>query len=136
MNLPHVDHIGIIVENIEKSMTLFQSLFGFESTHIKEMKEVGLRIATLKAENIDIELIQYTDQDDSFGKKVMGDTPGVNHFAINMKNVETAVKDFQKKGIKIMKGFPRTGNHGRVAFFESRTTEKILLEICSKTGDK
>jgi len=136
MNLPHVGHIGIIVENMEKSMALFQTLFGFSPSKIKEMTDVGLRIATLKAENIDIELIQYLDQGHHFGKTVMGEAPGVNHFSINLDNVETAAREFQKKGIKIMEGFPRPGNHGMVAFFEPETTEKILLEVCSKMENK
>ena len=130
MGLPYVDHIGIIVESLEKSIVFFESLFGLKSTGIKEMDEVGLRIATLKAKNIDIELIQYKKAENNFGKKVMGKTIGVNHFSITIDNVDASVKEFQKKGIKVMEGFPRIGNHGSVAFFEKETTQKILLEIC------
>ena len=136
MNLPHVDHIGIIVENLEKSVALFESLFGFKSIETKEMDEVGLRIATLKANNIDIELIQYKNAENNFGKKIMGKAIGVNHLSIKTDDVEVSVKEFQKKGIKVMKGFPRSGSHGNVAFFEQETTQKILLEICSDGPSK
>jgi len=132
MSLPYVDHIGIIVESLEKSIAFFESLFGLKSTGIKEMDEVGLRIATLKAKNIDIELIQYKKAENNFGEKIMGKTIGVNHFSIRTDNVEASVREFQKKGIKVMEGFPRTGSHGSVAFFEQETTQKILLEICGE----
>ncbi len=133
MDLPHVDHIGIIVEDLEKSMMLFESLFKLKSARIKEMEEVGLRIATLKAKNIDIELIQYKNTENNFGEKVMGKTIGVNHLSITTDNVDASVENCEKKGIKVMEGFPRTGSHGRVAFFEKETTQKILLEICEET---
>jgi methylmalonyl-CoA/ethylmalonyl-CoA epimerase len=132
MNRPHIDHIGIIVENLEKSMGLFVSVFGFKPSQIKEMNDVGLKIATLKADNIDIELIQYMAGEHQFGKTVMGETPGINHIAVSENNINLAVKDFKTKGVKIMEGFPRKGSHGQVAFFERTTTENILLEICSK----
>ncbi|WP_300457645.1 VOC family protein [Desulfobacula sp.] len=131
MTLPHVDHIGIIVEDLEKSVTLFESLFGLSSSEIKEMDNVGLKIATLKAENIDIELIQYMEGKNNFGKDVMGERPGVNHFSIKTANVDAAVLAFEKKGLSVMEGFPRTGSHGSVAFFKKETTQNILMEICS-----
>ena len=133
MELPYMDHIGIIVENLEKSIALFESLFGLKSARIKEMDEVGLRIATLKAKNIDIELIQYINAKNNFGEKVMGKAIGVNHLSIKTDDVEASVKDFKKKGITVMEGFPRTGSHGSVAFFEQETTQNILLEICEET---
>jgi methylmalonyl-CoA/ethylmalonyl-CoA epimerase len=136
MSLPYVDHIGIIVESLEKSIALFESLFGLKSTGIKEMDEVGLRIATLKAKNIDIELIQYKKAENNFGEQVMGKAPGVNHLAIKTDNVKASVKDFQKKGLRVMEGFPRLGSHGSVAFFKKETTEKILLEICGEVKIK
>lgn len=131
-----MDHIGIIVENLEKSMALFESLFGLQTPEIKEMDEVGLRIATLKAENIDIELIQYTTCADNFGERVMGTPSGVNHLSIKTDDVDTSVLEFENKGVCVMEGFPRTGSHGRVAFFKKETTRDILLEICSDDAGK
>lgn len=133
MTLPHVDHIGIIVEDIEKSVALFKTLLNLKLTEIKRMDDVGLKIATLKAQNIDIELIQYTKSKNNFGKKVMGKTTGVNHLSITTDNVETSIKKFHEKGIKVMEGFPRSGNHEKVAFFKKETTQNILLEICGNT---
>jgi hypothetical protein len=86
-------------------------------------------VAHFHAQNIEIELIQYTTED-TFGQKVMGPEKGINHLSVRVKDIRKALKDCQHKGLKVMEGFPREGSHGQVAFFEPHTTEGILLEIC------
>jgi methylmalonyl-CoA/ethylmalonyl-CoA epimerase len=130
MTGPYVDHIGIIVENLDESISLFERLFGVRPIVLKEMTDVGLRIAQIKTENVDIELIQYTTEEEGFARKVMGSRPGINHIAIGVKDVGTSSKNLDDQGARLMDGFPRQGSHGRVAFFEPDSTQGILFEIC------
>ncbi|MBI5248814.1 MAG: VOC family protein [Desulfomonile tiedjei] len=130
MTGPYIDHIGIIVENMDQSIALFEQLFGVRPVSVKEMHDVGLRIAQFRAENVDIELIQYTTKGEGFAREVMGSKPGINHIAILANDVETSAVNFEDKGAKLMQGFPRRGSHGKVAFFEPESTQGILLEIC------
>jgi len=129
MKRPYVDHLGIIVDNLDQAIELFECMFDLKPSKIKEMADVGLRIARLKAENIDIELIQYTSEE-NFGKRVMGPEKGVNHISIKVEDMDAVLRDLEEKGIKTKEGFPRAGSHGLVAFFEPDTTEGILLEVC------
>ena len=48
-------------------------LTGGEPAYAKEMPEVGLKIATFEAENISLELVEYTGDEASFAKQVMGE---------------------------------------------------------------
>jgi len=127
---PYVDHIGIIVENMDESISLFERLFGLRPVALKEMQEVGLKIAQIKLQNVDIELIQYTTREEGFGRKVMGSRPGINHISVLVDDVGSSSKSFESKGAKLMDGFPRRGSHGQVAFFEPESTEGIFFEIC------
>jgi methylmalonyl-CoA epimerase len=131
MSRPYIDHIGIIVDNLDRAIGLFERMFDIKPNSIKDMPDVGLRVAQLGAENIDIELIEYTNENSS-GKLVMGAKIGVNHIAVKVNNIETMVKEAEQKCIKTIEGFPRPGSHGTVAFFEPETTESILLEICDR----
>jgi methylmalonyl-CoA/ethylmalonyl-CoA epimerase len=129
MNQPYVDHIGIIVENLDQSIRLFETLFNLSASKIKDIPDAGLKVAHLHARNIEIELIQYTAED-TFGQKVMGREKGINHLSVRVGDIQKALKGCQHKGLKVMEGFPREGSHGQVAFFDPHTTEGILLEIC------
>ncbi|UCF83673.1 MAG: VOC family protein [Desulfobacteraceae bacterium] len=130
MNPPTIDHIGIIVENLEQSVAMFERLFHLIPSRIKDIPDAGLRIAQLNGANISIELLQYSGQGKSLAKKTMGVSPGINHFSIKVEDIKASLKDLKRKGLKVMDGFPRPGSHGRVAFFEPETTQGILLEVC------
>jgi methylmalonyl-CoA/ethylmalonyl-CoA epimerase len=126
-----VDHIGIIVRDLDHTLALWEKLFALKPTIIHDMPEVGLRIAHLRAQNVEIELLQYTTEE-SFGREVMGSNPGVNHLSIRVDGVDDSVQDYESKGVMVKEGFPRQGSHGRIAFFEPETTDGILIEICEQ----
>ena len=98
MKRPYVDHLGIIVDNLDQAIALFECMFDLKPSKVREMADVGLRIAHLKAENIDIELIQYTSEE-NFGKKVMGPEKGVNHISINVEDMGVVLRNLEEKGI-------------------------------------
>ena len=130
MNPPTIDHIGIIVENLEQSVAMFERLFHLIPSRIKEIPDVGLRVAQLNGANISIELLQYSEEGESLAKKTMGLKPGINHLSIRVEDIKYSLEDLEGKGLRVIEGFPRRGRHGQVAFFEPDTTHGILLEVC------
>jgi len=76
MSAPTIDHIGIIVEDLERSITMFERLFHLKPSKIKNMPKVGLKIAQLNAANINIELLQYLGKEESLAKKNHGSKTG------------------------------------------------------------
>lgn len=130
MGTCRVEHIGIIVEDLDQSLDLFERLLGLRATGVQDMTDVGMRIANLEAENLRIELIQYTSGEKGFGRQVMGSAPGYNHIALEVKDLDPALKTWESGGARIMPGFPRRGSHGRIAFFEPASTGGLLMEVC------
>lgn len=130
MSKAHIDHIGIIVDNLEASVAMFSGLLGAGPDKRKDMPDVGLKIAEFETANITIELLQYSGKNAAFAKEVMGEESGVNHFSLAVGNISDAIAGMEATGAEMMKGFPRQGAHGRVAFFDPKTTGNILLEIC------
>lgn len=130
MNKPVVNHIGIIVADLEAGMAMFERLFASAPASVKEMPEVGLRIAVFEAANVAIELLQYTGTNDELAKRTMGGAPGVNHISFEVGKLAEAIAELEAAGARTMDGFPRQGAHGRVAFFEPASTGGVLLEVC------
>ena len=129
MNTPRIDHIGIIVSDLEQAVKKLRPLFG-EHSAIKDLSEVGLRVAEFHAANVVIELLQYTEGNAEFAKRVMGERLGLNHISARVDNVEPAIADLTAAGFRKMDGFPRQGAHGRVAFFEPDRVTGLLFEVC------
>jgi catechol 2,3-dioxygenase-like lactoylglutathione lyase family enzyme len=103
----------------------------FGEAAIKQLPDVGLRVAEFHAANVTIELLQYTSSDKAaFAKKTMGEGVGLNHISARVDDVDRSISQLAQAGFKPMEGFPRQGAHGRVAFFEPDRTTGLLLEIC------
>lgn len=130
MNKPVVDHIGIIVADLDAGIEMFKRLFASDPASVREMPEVGLRIAVFEAANVAIELLQYTGANDEFAKRTMGTAPGVNHISFGVEKLADAISELEATGAKTMQGFPRQGAHGQVAFFEPASTGGVLFEVC------
>jgi methylmalonyl-CoA/ethylmalonyl-CoA epimerase len=127
---PHVDHIGVIVADLDAAARTFEGLFGAPPKAIKTLEEAGLRVAEFEAANVTIELIEYLEPGASFAKTVMGAREGINHLSLRVGDVEASIRTLEGAGVKPMEGFPTRGSHGRVAFFDPATTHGLLVEVC------
>ena len=128
MTTPYIDHIGIMVADLEQAAAKLRPLFG-ENVSIRELPEAGLRVAEFHAANVVIELLQYAG-DTAFARGVMGERLGLNHVSARVEDVDRSISELSAAGFKPMPGFPRQGAHGRVAFFEPDAVTGLLFEVC------
>ena len=128
MSAPHIDHIGILVADLEAALERLKPLFGAPA-HVKELADAGLRVAEFHAANVTIELLQYVGEA-QFARRVMGERLGLNHISARVDDVERSLALLAAAGHAPMPGFPRQGAHGRVAFFEPDPVSGLLFEIC------
>lgn len=130
MSAPEIDHVGIIVADLDRAVTMMTRLFGAGPAYVRDMPEVGLRVAAFRARNIMIELLHYTSAEGGFAREVMGDAPGLNHISARVGDFDAAATELTAAGFRMKPGFPRQGAHGRVAFFEPDPATGLLFEIC------
>jgi methylmalonyl-CoA/ethylmalonyl-CoA epimerase len=131
---PRIDHIGIIVDDLDAAIERFSLLLGVASER-RDLPEVELRIAEFRAENLSIELIAY-DGSAELARRVMGSDPGINHITMSVDNVDTALKRLGAAGFRAQPGFPRRGAHGTVVFFERDAATGLLFELCAPDARK
>jgi methylmalonyl-CoA epimerase len=125
--MTRIDHIGIIVSDLELAVKKLSVLFGEAS--IKQLPDVGLRVAEFQTANVTIELLQYTVGSE-YARQVMGERLGLNHISAQVDDVEDSISQLKAEGFEPKPGFPRQGAHGRVAFFEPDSVTNLLFEIC------
>lgn len=130
MKVPRIDHIGIIVSDLDLAVTKFSLLLEGLAPERRDLPEVGLRIAEFETENLRIELIAY-DRGSEFARRVMGSEPGINHISLQVEDINGTIDKLAAAGLRMQDGFPRRGAHGEVAFFERDAATHLLLEICA-----
>jgi methylmalonyl-CoA/ethylmalonyl-CoA epimerase len=127
--LRKIRHIGVVVEHFERAIEKFSG-FGLPCNEVSEIQEFGIKVAFLRSGDSLIELIYYTDPDKRQSGIVGRQKGPLNHICFEVDDLERTIQDFERKGARIVQGYPRAGAHGRVAFFYPETTEGVLIEIC------
>ena len=124
------DHIGIVVEDLQKAMDVLSHFFSLEVVEIMEMKDAGIRIAFYPLGTGKMELIEFQKPIAGVDPIVTQPGSGVQHVAFQVDDFQQILKTLTDKGLKLVKGFPRSGAHGQVAFFYPIEGLDLLVEIC------
>lgn len=128
--LKKIDHIGIVVEDLQGAMTDFSDRLGLECDQQVALEDGGIRIAFYSLGEGQMELVEFQKPIDGMDPIVTRPGKGVHHLAFQVDDIHEAITEMTKKGMKLVKGFPRKGGHGLVAFFYPIEGWDLLIEVC------
>jgi methylmalonyl-CoA epimerase len=128
----HFDHIGIVVCDLKKAMDELAYFFGFECREQMEIKTAGIQIAFYPLGAGQMELIEFQKPMEEVDSIVLEPRSGVQHVAFQVENFDNTLQELMEKGLKVVRGFPREGAHGKVAFFYPTEGLDLMIEICEE----
>ena len=129
------DHIGIVVRDLDKAMGELSFFFGFDCREQMEIKEAGIRMAFYTLGAGQMELLEFQKPMEEVDSIVLEPRSGVQHMAFQVKNFDHTLQELIDKGLKVVRGFPREGAHGKVAFFYPTDGLDVMIEICEERED-
>jgi len=133
MTPTHIEHIGIAVQNLEESIAYYEKVLGLKCYAIEEVKEQKVKTAFFMVGQTKIELLEATSEDSPVAKFVAKKGPGIHHLAFAMDHVNTALKEAEDKGVKLIDKQARDGAEGlRIGFLHPKSTGGVLTEFCGK----
>jgi len=128
--IKEIDHIGIIVKNLETGIAQFSEQLGLRCESVMEKDDIGLRIAFFSIGGLRIELLEFKKPIEGVDEIVF-EGPGIQHIAFRVDDFQKALQELKGKGLRLLKGFPREGAaHGQIAFFSFGDERDYLVEIC------
>jgi len=133
MKPTHIEHIGIVVKNLDDAIRLYEKLFGLECYKIEEVADQKVRTAFFLIGQTKIELLESTDPDGPIGKFIEKRGEGVHHIAFSVENIEEKLTEAEQAGITLIDKNPRKGADGLdIAFLHPKSTAGVLIEICER----
>src|SRR6266516_3154589 len=130
-----IDHVAIIVRNIEQSLVFYRDTLGITLGEIKEVPGEQVRIAFLllggSAGSV-IELIEPTTPDSSLAKFIEQRGKGLHHICLEVENIEAALAEMKEKSALVLDKQPRIAAEGRAIFLHPKRTNGVLLELLEK----
>lgn len=128
-----IDHIGIAVKSIEEAAKLYEGLLGLKITQTEEVAEQKVKVAFLPTGDSEVELLESTDPDGPVARFIAAKGEGVQHIAFRVDNIEKALEELKKAGVRLIDEKPRYGAGGaKIAFIHPKETFGTLIELCER----
>ena len=129
--LKQIDHIGIAVNDLDKSLEKYEKLYQAKASQIVIMEELNLRIGFIHIGEVMLELLQPIVP----GEQRIGGE-GIDHIAYRVDNLNALLEKMKKDGAKLNDETPRAGAHGaRIAFVNAEETNNVLVELIELPED-
>lgn len=133
MNISHIEHLGIAVENLEESIKYYEDVLGMTCYSIEEVVDQKVKTAFFLVGNTKIELLESTSPDGPIGKFIAKKGPGIHHIAFAVDNTTEALKLAEERGVTLIDKESRKGAEGlNIGFLHPKSTLGVLTELCSK----
>ena len=137
MNPSKIEHIGIAVKDLDKSVSLYEEMLGYKCYKIEEVKDQKVRTAFFKIGETKIELLEATDPASPIARFIEKRGEGMHHLAFAVNDLEERLKDVEKTGINLIDKKARKGADGLdIAFLHPGSTSGVLIELCENKSKK
>jgi methylmalonyl-CoA/ethylmalonyl-CoA epimerase len=130
VRIKRVNHLGIIVEDLDEAVRSFTEHLGLTLDHIEPYGD-ELEIAFLPCGDTLVELIEPRTQAGSNADYLKEHGPGIQHVAFEVGDLEAALSELAEHGVKPLGDAPLPGaDSTRIAFLEPQAFGGILVELC------
>jgi methylmalonyl-CoA/ethylmalonyl-CoA epimerase len=133
MNISHIEHIGIAVNNLEESIKYYEEVLGLKCYSIEEVVDQKVKTAFFLVGTTKIELLESTSPEGPIGKFIAKKGQGIHHIAFAVANATEALKLAEERGAILVDKESRKGAEGLdIGFLHPKSTHGVLTELCSK----
>lgn len=132
MLIERLDHVGIVVHNIDESLKTYCDEMGLRLLDRMEIPEQLVEAAFLDAGNSTIELIAPTDAESGTALFLKKRGEGTHHVCYEVSDIEAALAELRAQGLELIDETPRQGVHGLVAFVHPKATHGMMIELLQK----
>ncbi len=129
-----VNHIAIVVEDIDKALGVYRDAVGLPLEHITEEAAEAVKVAFLPTESGEIELIQPTTPDSGVAKFLAKRGEGLHHICLEVDDIDASINELKSRGLQIL-GQPRVNQRGdKYIFVHPKSAHGVLLELYERAA--
>jgi len=129
-----IDHVGIAVKSLNQAIKLYRDILGFRLEGVHTLSDRKVKVAFFAGgAKSRIELIESLGADSPVANFLETRGEGIHHLAMKVENIEAALEDFKRRGVRLIDEKPKSGVEGaRIAFVHPKSTCGVLLELVQK----
>ncbi len=128
-NIKKINHIAIVVENIEDALGFWQDQLGLKLDHVEDVPSQASKVAFLPVGEGEVELVQPTDMNSGLGRYLEKRGEGMHHLCIEVEDIDSMLKDLKAKGVRLIDEEPHDLPGRRMAFIHPKASNGVLVEL-------
>jgi methylmalonyl-CoA/ethylmalonyl-CoA epimerase len=133
MPVKRVDHIAIVIPDLEEAQTFYRDALGLEVSHIELVEDQEVTVAFLPTGGAEIELLEPTNDTSGVAKFLHNRGPGIHHICLEVDDIEATLARMKAQGAQLINEEPVTGSGGKqIAFAHPKSTYGVLIELVEK----
>ena len=126
-----IEHIGIAVNNLEASGSLYEKLLNTAVYKIEYVPTEHVKTAFLQCGPNKIELLEASSPDSPITKFIEKKGEGIHHIAFEVDDIVAEMARLKGEGFILLSDEPRQGADNKlVCFVHPKTAGGVLIELC------
>ena len=135
--MARINHIAVLVANLDEAMELFNKVWGIEPTEVVTIEAQGIRTAAYNFDNVLVELMEPTRPDTAVGRSLEKRGTGIHHMAVEVHDVRSCMQSFKDAGLSFTTDEPSKGLHGStICFLHPKSTFGVMTELVELAKDQ
>ena len=131
--LTDVDHIAIVVEDLDEAIAEHRDTYGVLVEHREEMHGEGYEVAFLVVGGSTIQLISPTSEDSEFAEFLAEGGPGLHHIGYRVDDVAAAVTALASNDREVLDEEPVAGpRESKTAFVHPDSSFGVLVQLVER----
>lgn len=137
MTIKRIDHIAVVVTNIEEAQTFYRDALGMQVTHIEQVDDQEVIAAFLPAGDSELELVEPITGTSGVARYLAKRGPGVHHIALEVDSIEETLAVLKAQGVRLIDEEPTIGSGGKkIAFIHPKSAFGVLIELYETTPEE
>jgi len=126
-----IDHVAIVVKDLEGTLRLYTETLGFSLVYREIVADQGVEAVGVRAGDAVIELLRPLREDSPVAIYRGDAATKLHHTAYRVDDLRAELARLKAAGVRLIDEQPRRGAHGNtIAFLHPKSTGGVLIELC------
>jgi methylmalonyl-CoA epimerase len=126
-----IDHVAIVVKDLDATIRLYTQTLGFSEVYREIVADQGVEAVGLRTGEAIIELLRPLDENSPIARYRGEAATKLHHTAYRVTDLRAELARLRAAGVRLIDEEPRRGAHGNtVAFLHPASTGGVLIELC------
>ena len=130
-----LEHIGIAVNDLEKSNELFRRLLGEPHYKVEVVASEHVKTSFFRSGDAKVELLEATAPESAIARYIARRGEGIHHVAFEVSDIRAEMERLKEAGFQLLSDQPKRGADDKwVCFVHPGTANGVLVELCQSIG--